>query len=179
MRLHYGAPQTAIAFVFAVIVVALVVLFVTVALRSRRAVAFEGVRDTGYRIRRWWFATLLVLLVAVVGTSLTLLPFPSAAPGRTLVRVSGGQFYWSTSPARVPAGTHVVFDVTSADVNHAMGLYDPAGHLIGSVQAMPGYHNRLDVTLDRAGRYTFACLEYCGLRHHLMARTFTVGGGGA
>jgi len=39
---------------------------------------------------------------------------------------------------------------------------------------MPGYHNRLSVTLAMAGRYTVACLEFCGLSHHVMIREFTV-----
>ena len=55
------------------------------------------------------------------------------------------------------------FDVTSIDVNHGFGLYDPDGHLIGSVQAMPGYHNQLDLTLDEPGVYRIRCLELCGL----------------
>ena len=47
-------------------------------------------------------------------------------------------------------------------------------HLIGSVQAMPGYHNKLDLTLSRAGVYRILCLEYCGLNHSTMESLFTV-----
>ena len=43
------------------------------------------------------------------------------------MNVSGGQFYWSISPRQVPAGTKVRFDVTSVDVNHGFGIYDPDG----------------------------------------------------
>jgi cytochrome c oxidase subunit II len=68
----------------------------------------------------------------------------------------------------------VVFEVTSADVNHGFGLYDPGGRLMGSVQAMPGYTNRLALTLEHAGRYTVACLELCGLEHHRMMRQLVV-----
>jgi heme/copper-type cytochrome/quinol oxidase subunit 2 len=39
---------------------------------------------------------------------------------------------------------------------------------------MPGYHNRLAVTLEHAGRYTIACFEYCGLDHHVMIRELEV-----
>ena len=67
--------------------------------------------------------------------------------------MTGGQFFWSLVPGRVRAGTRVRFDVTSIDVNHGFGIYDPNGHLVGSVQAMPGYHNKLDLTLDRPGVY--------------------------
>ena len=91
--------------------------------------------------------------VVVVGISLFDLPYASGgAAGRTVVKVTGGQFFWSLQPDKVPAGTRVRFDVTSVDVNHGFGLYDPHGHLIGSVQAMPGYHNKLDLTLTEVGR---------------------------
>jgi cytochrome c oxidase subunit 2 len=64
--------------------------------------------------------------------------------------------------------------VTSADVNHGFGLYDPDGELLGSVQAMPGYTNHLDLRLDKPGQYLVACLEFCGLGHHEMASQFEV-----
>jgi cytochrome c oxidase subunit 2 len=46
--------------------------------------------------------------------------------------------------------------------------------LIGSVQAMPGYHNKLDLTLSEAGVYRIRCLEYCGLMHSIMQSSFRV-----
>jgi cytochrome c oxidase subunit 2 len=94
--------------------------------------------------------------------------------GRTIVKVTGGQFFWSLAPDSVPAGARVRFDITSVDVNHGFGLYDPHGHLIGSVQAMPGYHNKLDFTLNEPGVYRIRCLELCGLNHSTMENTFTV-----
>jgi len=39
---------------------------------------------------------------------------------------------------------------------------------------MPGYHNKLDLTLDEPGTYRILCFEYCGLSHHLMQAAFTV-----
>jgi heme/copper-type cytochrome/quinol oxidase subunit 2 len=41
---------------------------------------------------------------------------------------------------------------------------------------MPGYHNKLDLTLDRAGTYLIRCLEFCGLNHATMEGRFTVSG---
>ena len=104
-------------------------------------------------MRKRWLALLLVIGVVVVGISLFDLPFATGSDaGQTVVKVTGGQFFWSLSPGRVPVGSHVRFDVTSVDVNHGFGLYDPHGHLIGSVQAMPGYHNKLDLDLSRCRR---------------------------
>jgi len=48
--------------------------------------------------------------------------------------------------------------------------------LIGSVQAMPGYHNKLDLDLTDVGVYQIRCLELCGLNHSTMESTFTVTG---
>lgn len=174
MELHYGEPQTAIAITFALIAVGIAALMTLIALQTRRDVPFDRVRAVGYAIRRWWLLFLAVLLVAVVGTTLLDLPYSSQARHVTVVRVIGGQFYWSASPAKVPAGTHVRFDVTSADVNHGLGLYAPDGKLLGSVQAMPGFHNKLDLTLKEPGEYLISCLEFCGLNHHLMSRPFKV-----
>jgi cytochrome c oxidase subunit II len=42
------------------------------------------------------------------------------------------------------------------------------------VQAMPGYDNKLDLTLHQAGVYRIRCLEYCGLNHSTMESSFTV-----
>ena len=68
----------------------------------------------------------------------------------------------------VPAGTLIEFRVTTLDVNHGFSLYAPDGHLVAQTQAMPGYLNRLRVTLDEPGTYTVLCLEFCGMGHHRM-----------
>ena len=146
-----------------------------IAVQAGSDVGAERVHDVGYWLRKRWLALLLVLGVLVVGISLFDLPFATGSnAGQTVVKVTGGQFFWSLTPNRVPAGSHVRFDVTSVDVNHGFGLYDPRGHLIGSVQAMPGYHNKLDLTLTEAGVYRIRCLELCGLNHSTMESTFTV-----
>lgn len=177
MDLHYGNPQIAIGVVFAAIALLLAGAFLVIGLHGSRDVEFEQVRREAYRLRKPWLAVLLVLGVVVVGVSFFRLPYASGgAQGRTLVKVTSGQFFWALQPSRVRAGTRVRFVVSSLDVNHGFGLYDPKGHLIGSVQAMPGYHNKLDLTLDEAGVYRIRCLEYCGLNHSTMEGTFTVGG---
>lgn len=174
MHLRFGSFQIAILVAFIVISLVLFEIFLTVAQQSRRNVAYETVADTGYRLRRYWFWFLALLLGAAVILSLVFMPTHAEGGTRTEVKVTGYQFNWTAEPAQVPAGTRVAFNVTSSDVNHGLGLYDPNDELIGSVQAMPGYHNILDLTLNTPGEYTFACLEYCGVSHHVMVRTFTV-----
>jgi cytochrome c oxidase subunit II len=175
VSLHYGNPQIAIGVVFAAIALLLAAVFVVIGVQAGSEVGVERVHDVGYWLRKRWLALLLVIGVLVVGISLFDLPYASGgAAGRTVVKVTGGQFFWSLQPDRVPADTRVRFDVTSVDVNHGFGLYDPHGHLIGSVQAMPGYHNKLNLTLGEAGVYRIRCLEYCGLSHSTMEGSLTV-----
>jgi len=175
MNLHFGTVQIAAGATFAVFAVVFAAVFVLVAAKSRSDVPYEQVQTSGYWLRKRWLAVLTVVLVCVVGISLFELPYAgTAAAGTTVVKVSGGQFFWSIVPDRVTAGTPVRFDVTSVDVNHGFGVYDPHGRLLGSVQAMPGYHNKLDLTLDEAGRYVIRCMEFCGLNHAKMESFFTV-----
>jgi cytochrome c oxidase subunit 2 len=174
--LEYGEPQVAIAIVFGVLAVAIVGVAFAVAAHARHDVPYEDVQRTGYRLRRPWLAFLVGLLVIVVGFSFFLLPYASGETPGTTVKVSGGQFFWTIDPAVLPARTEVRFDVTSVDVNHGFGVYDPRGRLIGSVQAMPGFTNELELTFDTVGEYTVRCFEYCGLSHHAMVASFRVEG---
>ena len=175
VSLHYGDPQIAIGVVFAAIALLLGGAFLVIGIQAGSTVSVERVHRVGYWLRKRWLALLLVVGVLVVGISLFDLPYATgSAAGRTVVKVTGGQFFWSLVPDRVPEGALVRFDVTSIDVNHGFGLYDPHGHLIGSVQAMPGYHNKLDLTLSETGVYRIRCLELCGLNHSTMESTFTV-----
>lgn len=174
MRLSFGELQTAVLIVFAVIALALTLTFVVVARASRADIPADRVRDAAYRLRRGWMAFLVVLLGTALGISLFSLPYSKGAEAEAEVTVSGGQFFWALSPPTVPSGTRVRFDVTSVDVNHGFGIYSPGGELLGSVQAMPGYHNKLDLTLDEPGTYLISCLEFCGVKHHEMSREFEV-----
>jgi cytochrome c oxidase subunit 2 len=175
VRLHYGDPQIVIGAVFGALALLLACTFFVIGVQAGSEASEERVHRVGYWLRKRWLALLLVIGVLVVGISLFDLPYASGgAAGRTVVKVTGGQFFWSLAPDRVPVGTRIRFDVTSIDVNHGFGLYDPHGHLIGSVQAMPGYHNELDLTLGEAGVYRIFCLELCGLNHSTMQGSFTV-----
>jgi Heme/copper-type cytochrome/quinol oxidases, subunit 2 len=175
MQLRYGDPQVAIGIVFAVLALMFGAGFAVIARQAGSEVAFERVHTVGYWLRKRWLAFLVVIGVLVVGISFLELPYASGGDaGRTVVMVTGGQFFWSLSPDRVRAGTRVRFDVTAVDVNHGLSLYEPGGHLIGSVQAMPGYHNKLDLTFDKPGLYRIRCFEFCGLNHATMNGSFRV-----
>jgi cytochrome c oxidase subunit 2 len=174
MSLEYGTTQVIALVAFLLIALGFVGVFVVVALASRFELEFERVRGVGYAVRKPWLVFLVVVIALALAIAAFFLPYASGAADDIEVRVVGGQFYWSLSKEEFSRGEDVRFAVTSADVNHGFGLYDPNGKLIGSVQAMPGYTNRLSVTLDVAGRYTIACFEFCGLDHHEMIREFEV-----
>ncbi len=176
MTLDFGTAQIAALAVFGAIAVFFVITFTIIAVASRSSIATERVQSVGYAIRKPWFLFLVTLMVLTLAGLSFFLPYASGGEPAANVRVIGGQFFWSMSQEEFRAGDVVLFEVSSADVNHGFGLYDPDGQLIGSVQAMPGYVNDLRVTLDKAGSYTVACLEFCGVDHHVMIREFEVVG---
>ena len=130
-------------------------------------------RTAGLRYKS--FLLTLLVIVPIIGYTLTKMPYPRApvAASKT-VDVTGYQWYWQISDATAKAGETVLYRVTSADVNHGFAIYDPAMQVIAQTQAMPGYTNRLLVTYPRAGAYRVLCLEYCGLAHHAMLATIDV-----
>ena len=112
--------------------------------------------------------------LAVVGfvlTYATLRPWPhdaSATEGSVTVAVTGSQWSWEISKKELPAGTPIIFNVASNDVNHGFGVYDASGTLLFQTQAMPGVINQVRYTFAKAGAYAVLCMEYCGLVHHDM-----------
>jgi cytochrome c oxidase subunit 2 len=174
MSLEYGATQVIALVAFVVLALGFAGVFVLVAVAATFDVELERVRKAAYALRKPWLLFLVVTLALALGVASFWLPYAKGAPADRTVTVVGGQFYWSLSETELRRGERVRFEVTSADVNHGFGLYDPGGRLIGSVQAMPGYVNRLSVTLERAGTYTIACFEFCGLDHHVMIRELEV-----
>jgi cytochrome c oxidase subunit II len=120
-----------------------------------------------YRSGLFWGLVVLGIVVAVA----TLRPWPydvSAADDATTVTATGSQWSWEIVPQEVPVGRPVIFKVTSEDVNHGFGVYDPGGTMVFQTQAMPGYVNQVRYTFTHAGKYRVLCMEYCGLVHHDM-----------
>jgi cytochrome c oxidase subunit 2 len=167
-------PEIAAGIIFAVGGGALVAVFVTVALTARGpAMPFENVTGPGYRVRRIWFGILLVAALGTLAATLPRLPYPGVRSGRQTgtpmrVQVVGEQWGWSITPSELPAGKPIRFEVKAKDVNHDFGIFDPGGHIVGMVQAMPGFTNVLYLTFDKPGTYVIRCLELCGLFHHAM-----------
>ena len=168
------------AFVASIALMAVVALaFAYVALNASKAPAeYPPLQAKAYSLRAKIFWTLLVagVLIAVITT----LDLPYAATRGQIpddaveVDIEGLQWGWQLSTQEAEAGDTVVFHVSSRDVNHGLGVYDPDRVMIGQAQAMPGYINSLRVRLDQPGEYMLLCMEYCGLAHHAMVSTFNV-----
>lgn len=147
---------------------------------GRREEDYTPLQKRAYRIR----TRLFWLLVALFGTPMVLtlidLPYDAVRPAIGAgsvqeIRATGYMWRWELSADRIEARRPVEFRVTSGDVNHGFGIYDPDMKIVAQVQAMPGITNTLRHTFDREGVYKIMCLEYCGLAHHNMVAEFTVG----
>lgn len=169
-------PQLVPGIVFFVGAIALAATFIVVARRGQTvAVPYLQISATGYRIRRYWFIVLLVAAVITLILTIPRMPYASfrlSALGsdRVIVHVVASQWAWQMSTSKIPVGKVVEIQVTSKDVNHGFAIYNPQGHIVGQVQAMPGYTNTLVIRLDQPGTYEIRCLELCGLYHHFMTR---------
>jgi cytochrome c oxidase subunit 2 len=176
--------QFLIGLAFVVMAACLVAVFATIALDSR-AEAWEGIYQRGGRLRRGWLIGLLAFAVVVFILSMTWLPYgfvrSAQLPGAAVpVAVTAQQFNFSLDPDCIPADQPIDFAVQSVDVNHGFAIYNADGHLVGQVQAMPGFTNTLRMSFSEPGEYTVICDELCGPAHAFMRGAFTVGGcGGA
>lgn len=159
-------------------VVALAFLYiVSQASRPADDAATRKSAHTSHVMRRWLFVGFVITFV--VGTYATLRHFPIPAQqapvdDHQVIDVVGRQWSWELKPDTVQAGSPVVFEVTSSDVNHGFAIYDPDGRIVTQTQAMPGYTNRIVHTFVQPGSYRVRCLEYCGLGHAPMTATITV-----
>ena len=112
--------------------------------------------------------------VVVSVASLREWPHASAGSDAMVVNITSGQWWWETDTTEIPLGQQVEFHVTSDDVNHGLGIYDPDMRLVVQVQAMPTYTNKIVHTFDQPGTYQILCMEFCGIAHHDMAYEFDV-----
>jgi cytochrome c oxidase subunit II len=167
-------PQQTAWLVTVILVVALAAIFLRVIATASTSADYDQIakQATTWRPRLFW--TLAVFTAAVLAFTLRRLPYPEGDGVSQIVQVTGTQWTWLLSRDTVAAGQPVEFDVTSADVNHGFGIYDPQLRLLAQVQAMPSYTNTLRYTFPAPGRYPILCLEYCGMVHHFMKTELVV-----
>ncbi|MDE3067343.1 MAG: cytochrome c oxidase subunit II [Verrucomicrobiota bacterium] len=137
-----------------------------------------AVQHRGYVIPGRWFTGITLFLLAVFVGTIPFFPYLAAAAAlqpAEKVPVIAQQFAF-IMPGQFPLNRRILFEVTSRDVNHGFGIYNPEGQLIAQTQAMPDYVNYLAVTFHHPGHYIVRCLEYCGVGHAVMEKDFTVEG---
>lgn len=161
-----------------VLIVFIAIVFIAISARSRYRRDYNPIVEKAYRIRKQYFIVLLIVIILVSIYTLRDLPYErqttNAAEPPLVVDVVAKQFNWEVSANEATVGQPVEFHVTSADVNHGIGIYDENMNLLGQTQAMPGYTNVLGYTFTKPGTYQFLCMEYCGIGHHIMTSTFVV-----
>lgn len=145
---------------------------------SKRLKNFGPIQAKGYQIRKYYFLSLVAVMGFATAISLSRLPYhqphqASAEHGRT-INVTASQYAWEFSDETFEVGEPVNFIVTSKDVTHGFGLYNPDLDLLAQTQAMPGYKNTVHITFSKPGTYQVLCLEYCSVGHHVMMKEIVV-----
>lgn len=167
--------QSIAVLVTAVLFLVVASAFTWVLTNTKGTLAPEQFVSKAYRLRYWFF--IVVMVVGVVIAFVTLNPWPHAALEGAVnrqVQAKSQQWLWELSTDKAQVGEVVEFVVTSADVNHGFGLYDPQRRLVAQVQAMPGFVNKVRYRFTEPGKYQVLCMEYCGLLHHGMAAEINV-----
>ena len=144
---------------------------------SKSSEEYAPIQKSAYSLRSKMFFLILLVIVPIVGYTLTKMPYPTnstKSEASKTVAVIGHQWYWEINDLSAKVGEPVLYEVTSADVNHGFGIYDPDLNIISQTQAMPKYKNNLLVSFPKAGVYKIMCLEYCGLVHHAMITEINV-----
>ncbi len=133
-------------------------------------------RALSFRAKLFWLMLAAGVIIFIATTQV--LPYAATrgevVVGAVEIDAVGKQWFWELSQNEVEAGTTVIFNVTTEDVNHGMGIYDGELRLLAQTQAMPGYENKLKFTFSEPGQYRLMCMEYCGLSHHAMIIPFNV-----
>lgn len=168
-----------LAWVISVIGIMLLgVLFLYVYKGSTETKEYDSIQKKWYKVRKYWFITLVSVMSIATFFSLRNLPYhdqhDSELKNATKVKVGAYQFGWDMSQLEFTVGETIEFDVTSKDVNHGFGIYNDKDELLAQVQAMPRYTNKLFYTFEKAGTYKILCLEYCNVGHHMMIKTIVV-----
>lgn len=161
----------AISYIVATVLVTLVAVAVAASTRSRSEPDVEKLRER----EKTWFVIAVALLTALLFATIFFTPYGKGAgqPGAQQLNVKGVQFAWLVRGG-VRAGRPVQFNLTSADVNHNLGLYTMGWKLLFQVQVVPGKTQHYVYTFPKPGSYRLVCLEFCGLNHHLMNTTIRV-----
>ena len=127
-----------------------------------------------------WGGTVMpaIVLIAVFVVALGAMGREPVGPPVVTIHVTGRQWWWqldyefpelrqhfrTANEIHIPVGRAVRLLVTTGDVIHSFWV----PQLQGKLDLIPGDTNDLRLDAKRAGTYTGACAEYCGMQHANM-----------
>ena len=170
-----NGTQVLIAVTYGVVTLVAVILGLMLAASTRGSRPPVDERRLAHRERAWLYVVITILLALLFAT-IWFTPYGQGGTkhGDVVVHVDSKQFFWRVQPNTFPANREIEFKLTSLDVNHGFGIYDPDDKLVAQVQVVPEKTQTLVHTFDKPGHYRILCLEFCGFGHALMRGTFTV-----
>ena len=159
------------------LIVFVVLLYVLVRFRARPDAPLPPQRR-GHTLLElgWTIGPALVLLLIAIPTIQIIFRTQTMAapPGALQVTVRGWQWWWefrypdlgvvTANELHLPVGRTVVLHLEGPDVIHSFWV----PHLGGKRDVVPGRHNRIVLTPDRAGEHWGQCAEFCGASHANM-----------
>ncbi|MDD8017077.1 MAG: hypothetical protein PHP42_01765 [Bacteroidota bacterium] len=165
--------QTTIFVIWIISTVIVIAAFVVVYLHSKvkpSSITYEIINSRRFK----FFYIVVILFLALFFVALSYTPYTREGKADEIIGVKARMFSFVLTKDTVDCGKLIEFRVAAEDVTHGFGMYDSAGTLLGQVQAMPGYINRLRIQFDTPGKYNIFCLEYCGSQHHQMKTSLIV-----
>jgi len=170
-----NSTQVLIAVAYGLVTVVAIILAIMLALSTRGRRPPVDEKRLAHRERSWLYIVIGVMLALLFAT-IWFTPYGRGGTkrGDVVVRVDSKQFFWRVQPSTFPANREIEFRLTSQDVNHGFGIYDPDDKLVAQVQVMPENTQTLVHTFEKPGHYRILCLEFCGFGHALMQGAFTV-----
>jgi cytochrome c oxidase subunit 2 len=124
----------------------------------------------------WTIAPALILLVIAIPTIQVIFRTQSAAEPKDALEVTvrGWQWWWefrypkldvaTANELHLPLGRPAALAIEGSDVIHSFWV----PQLGGKRDVVPGRHNRITLTPERAGEYWGQCAEFCGASHANM-----------
>jgi cytochrome c oxidase subunit 2 len=164
--------------VSAVVYLAVIAFLVWSMVRKRATIAPDADRKSTRVITAAVALTVLTLLTLAVADFVVQRGL-SAHPADSLhIIVTGHQYWWeveyddpepsqrlrTANELHIPVGRPVELVLTSQDVIHSFWL--PS--IMGKKDLIPGHTNTEVLLVDKPGKYTGQCAEFCGLQHAQM-----------
>ena len=116
----------------------------------------------------------IMILVLTFATMFGILRGMTAYGARSqeekVVRVTAKRFEYTPKEISVKRGTTLILELTSEDRVHGFNLPD----FDVRTEVKPGEVSRIKITVEKTGRFDFACDVFCGSGHEDMSGTLIV-----